>query len=1179
MDRASSRTILLLAVLAVAGGSGMALSGKSPPPEEHPETSKARRTKGEGNSCNECPKHPPEVKDPFTLLERFVGATGTPPADKFKRAEAIRDELKDLGYSRNVGVLLATLPDPQDSRFARLFDDMLSAVRIAIERVGYVDDRFFDPWRPDVVGDDQRPLRREQPTTLIFRSGEPHKVEPRAQDERSSPTDERDLLVLLVVGESPAWGVHRGALTEALDFAATMLSEKEGERDGKRAALPILGPTLSGTAESLRLSVARWFRPAPKGGGAGGHRAIPFDLNFISGTATSDRTRLTLGKELSARVNAELAGAGGRAAEPFVSSFAATVQPDSAQQAFSIEFLAEQLGDRPIALLSESSTAYGQGVGETSQSQRKDFRRTVIRLPFPLHISKLRSQAERERGDTVGSISDKDGERPAPDDEEVSEDAYPAKSADTQAVSDVTLEQTLRTMATEEVQGVVVAASSTSDALFLVRKVREAFPSVTIVLSGADLAYLKGADAFMNGVLISSTYPLLPWTQRLEFPFTGDESRMLFPSEAAEGAYNATGLLLAVRPEEVLVDYGAPFLLPRAGQTLHPPLWMTTVRKGTFWPVSVCSEVWSGCQAAKLGQGYLRELNPTPPETREAGIVNPKAWGQSHVFLFRMVNVLLVALDLFLIVGYWNSRVDSPASPTGWTIRWFAAPRVFPHAKMQRCEVASLLLIAFLVSVGFLAVDLVNARFSSDAQRAIAVGGAVMFALVCAGILGVAAHAAADALSWPKPWGGAAGRRVLAAGVALGVAFGMLIIGRGRFGALWHGGAEVVHATGLMLFVERARNLDSGVSLLSTALLIGVGLALWTLGNLRQVRIAEDAASLRRYGVIPPTSNRDKNLLSRMELLAPIKAAVTEAEGVLPKGFGLGLTVFTFLDALWISRRLVLFEYWGWGIACAAGYALLLALVVYACSRYLRTWRALEDVLAKVAPLGVTRALERIPTKIITSFKRPWDAEVFEVWMHHCQRVLGGLKAAPELIRDAADELGMEISELQKLLEPRVEAFIGTIQPETTSTPKPGQAKSLWEDFLAMRLVAYVHYIRTHLANFVAMSTAVLIIALWVTNFYPLSENRFLLMLVLVVTAAAVAIAALVSVQMSRNYVLSKIDRTPVGEVSWDGPFVTNLFIHVALPVLALLAVKFPELGHGWSALTSALSSAKTGGS
>jgi hypothetical protein len=123
-----------------------------------------------------------------------------------------------------------------------------------------------------------------------------------------------------------------------------------------------------------------------------------------------------------------------------------------------------------------------------------------------------------------------------------------------------------------------------------------------------------------------------------------------------------------------------------------------------------------------------------------------------------------------------------------------------------------------------------------------------------------------------------------------------------------------------------------------------------------------------------------------------------------------------------------------------------------------------------------------------------------------------------------------------------------------------------------MRFVAFIQYIRTHLANFVGVTTAALLPALWATNFYPLRQNRFLLMLVLGVTAFAMSVATFVFVQMNRNYVLSRLAGTAPGKVTWDRSFVTSILVHVAIPVLALLAVKFPELGRAWGALIATVS-------
>jgi len=81
------------------------------------------------------------------------------------------------------------------------------------------------------------------------------------------------------------------------------------------------------------------------------------------------------------------------------------------------------------------------------------------------------------------------------------------------------------------------------------------------------------------------------------------------------------------------------------------------------------------------------------------------------------------------------------------------------------------------------------------------------------------------------------------------------------------------------------------------------------------------------------------------------------------------------------------------------------------------------------------------------------------------------------------------------------------------------------------------------------------------TTFYPLRENRFLLMLVLLLAGAAVAISAVVAVQMNRNYVLSRIAGTAAGQVTWDRSFVVKLLFHVAVPALTIVSVKFPEIG------------------
>jgi hypothetical protein len=1163
-------TFLLIAALALGGGGGFMLSGRSTPPAPRPDVAKAKAAKKAADGTDEPQKRPGELKDPYYVLERFTGVKerASTPA---KRAEEIVKRLDRLGYARPMRFLVATVPDPQDSRFAKLFDDVVTGIRTAIESLGYVDDRFFDPWRPDVVDDDQRPLRRTQPTTLLFRNGDAH---PRAGVEA------HDLIAVLLVGESPARGVHGEALRAALSFVKTM-NEAEGASPEKRLTLDFLGPTLSGTAESLRATLVQWFDETREQG------RIPFNLQFITGTATSEANRDTLGADLATRINGRR-GVGVR----FSSKFGSTIHPDGAKLAFAVEYLDKKLHAKTIALLTESSTAYGFAVGAASRNTGQ-----VIQLSFPLHIAKLRNEFDRQQAEAAEPASPDLKKRLALDrveDGEVDEDAYPAKSRATQAASEISLEQTLRAISTENVQAVVIAASSTADVLFLVEKVRQSFPNVPVVVDGADLAYLHADVSFMEGVLIASTYPLLPWTQRLVFPFNGDQNRLLFPSEAAEGVYNAATQLLTSDATK-LVDYGPPLIVPDSVMPFRPSLWMSVVSRGTFWPVEVCSALGPHCDAAIQARSYLSSSDASIG-TKDPAVVRAVVWAQPRVFTFWLGRLVLCLLDLLLVLGYCVPFGAADGRSSGRFGNLLQAPEIFPHPRMQRFEVAMLLLVAFLVSSGFLAVDLatilpLGSDHANDPADRMARAALATFGAVVAFLLAVTVHAVVDWLDTRSTGEAAAARgmsRCARLGWTTGGTFGcalfMLVVARKHIEALARADGTTAEVRGLMLFIERARNLDSGVSLLWTATLIGAGLALWILGSLRQVRIAEDAAPLRRYGVIPAARPAPGSLLAKLGLETLMRGAVAEAEGVWPKGLGGWVMAFVLVDTLWIGRRLLFFEQSLWGVACVAGYGVLLALVVYACNRYLHTWRALENVLARAAPGQMTQALARIPTELITSFKRPWDADVFDVWIHHCHDVLGRLDGDPALLDKAAETLGIARADLQELAKPPVPCAVGATRPsDAVQAPEPGkkknQTENLWEDFLAMRLVAYVHYVRTQLSNFVAVSTAVLVVALWATNFYPLAENRFLLMLVLAVTVVAVSIAGLVSVQMSRNYVLSKMDRTAAGQVSWDSEFVANLLTHVALPVLTLLAVKFPELGRGWTAILSAISSAKTGGS
>jgi hypothetical protein len=1199
--------LLFSGVVAAATGGGVALSSSS----------SAGRASSEGkNAGREAPKKDDAAagdagadktaarahRDAVATLERFAGVERAEhdPGLCTRVTNAV-DRACRLGYQK-VHVLLATVPDPLDSRFAKLFDDEVAAIRMALERSGFIDDRFYDPWRRDAFGEDGKSLRWREPGMLVFRridAAEPPKGAP--EDE---PTKDRtELLVLLLVGETPTSGVHRQALRKALDIAAAIqeapcippamaeagrLDETTGARLPLLPKLPILGPAMSGSTESLRMNLTRWFEdqrhppqtPLSCSRGPG----PPFNLEIISGSATVDDNQPVLGAKLSAQIQKRF--------PQFSSSFRATVHPDSAQREFVLDYLVKRLDICRVAFLTEASTTYGEQFADPAN--QPDVRCNdgslprLVNLPFPLHISKLQNiapDAAAAKEPSAPGLQRRLGalER---DDDSPTPDSFPTKSRVTQSASEIALREVLDGIATEDVDAIVIVASSTADVLFLVERIRRSFPNVNVVVNDADIVFLHDDVPFMEGVLAASTYPLSPWTQRLSFPFEGDSNRLLFSSNAAEGTYNAALLLIDDLTDINVLDYSRPFAIPSSN--FWPPQWMTVISHGTFWPLAV--------HAAADGT-YLQAEVPQH-EALPVKKVKQEIWTLPHSYLFLLANVLLALLNVLTIGAYVRAKFIAPrkgtvrfervrrffgrptakgAQAAAGVLNLFSPPKVFSHPSMQRFEVAALLLTVLLLNLGFLAIGIVTTLPPTADVTGPWTFVTALLGVITAVVLMLTAHAFLD---WMRFRG--IPLRVLALALGLGTILAIGVLASSRLGALSKAGTEGWRVAHLMFFIERARNLDSGMSVLWMAVLLAAGHAMWTIGHLRQVRIAEDAVELRTHGVIAKDPRPAVAADDAPALDEPMRAVIEEAEGVFPSKLGLILMVIIFGDALWISRHLTYFEHPALGWICAVAYALLLALIVFGCARYLRAWWALEDVLARVAPLPIVDALRRIPGRLLTSFKRPWDARVFEVWQRHCQELYAahpnkhaGLKKWAAALKQ--DEAAFAANLLTAPLATQIEW--------SKKFPRPPRSKrglkwrAQWDQFLAMRLVAFIQYTRTHLTNFIGVSTAAILPALWATNFYPLRQNRFLLMLVLAVAAAAIIVPAVVFVQMNRNYVLSRLARTSPGRVTWDRGFVSSILVHVAVPLLALLAVKFPELGRWWGAIIAGVAALGGGGS
>jgi hypothetical protein len=549
---------------------------------------------------------PPRVESQATALPKLTGQPfqaaalvcefSTPEREKcqpFWRGEA--SSITKPAQIESLEFLLATLPDPQESSFNYIFDRYLEAIQRALEATGYTIDRYDLPWlktgtdrKADQAAPSQTRAARE-PGVILFRKSEKGK---------------NSLLVLFLIGETPTAGIHQAALLNALNQTKRM---SQGA-----STIRLLGPTFSGSATSLAITVRGWLESNAS-----------WKVNIISGSATgvdkADFLRRIHPPDMTDRVQ-----------------FAATITPGISDLAV---FINEYLlpGRSPnqlkIAMLRESNTTYGQGISSTNRQRQKleveqglqkieqDLQKIeqdpqkleqerqnlqqelqklkqeqqnlavpILELPFPLHISKLRTAAEKANSEFAkkGSDADPTQRKNVPlrmDENKESADVVPMFSEVELASRELVLSDLLSTINRERINYLGLVASNVPDRIFLVREIRQHCPNVVIFTLGADILYLHPeARSEFRGLLMVTPYPLFNPNQLWTYPFKGVSNRLQFPLPNAQGTYNAT-LALFDRPE-LMLEYGSPFDSDLSPEHVRKPsLWVSVVGRDRLWPI------------------------------------------------------------------------------------------------------------------------------------------------------------------------------------------------------------------------------------------------------------------------------------------------------------------------------------------------------------------------------------------------------------------------------------------------------------------------------------------------------------------------------------------------------------------------------------------------------------------
>lgn len=474
------------------------------------------------------------------VIEEYLHIGGVP-------ADAAGPTRPTFGGQFALEYLIATIPDPNDPRLTYLFERHLDAILVALAMEGYVRDR-------------EVPLFRSSATSpgstlgvILLRP------EPRRSRGRS---DRPPLLVLLLVPEKPTFGVDKPALAAALSCACSTSTA--------RLPIRILGPTFSGSARSIGIVLDHWRPPPDASETYEKARSEGPVFRVVSGSATNRDTKATLEKN-------------------DYTTYGATVHADDRLFRALAGYLKglrriQRRGSGShydVAILTEFTTSYGQGFLDPSDLD-------ALTLPFPLHIASMLGE---KAGVTAGQKAaapqqDKDKAKEPPEDASLSDPA--------RASARLALAQLLTTISLEEIRYVGIVATDVNDKLFLAREIRQFCPNVRLFTFESDILFTDRAwSDVLRGMLVVSTYPLLNENQAWTARGTGSRRRIQFASDAAQGIYNATLLLL--NEKEHLLEFARPEPARTAASTpspgvperLQPPVWLSVVGSGSLWPLRI----------------------------------------------------------------------------------------------------------------------------------------------------------------------------------------------------------------------------------------------------------------------------------------------------------------------------------------------------------------------------------------------------------------------------------------------------------------------------------------------------------------------------------------------------------------------------------------------------------------
>lgn len=497
-------------------------------------------------------------------------------------------------------VLIATVPDPLQSSEALQFDRDIAALQEAASTAGYDFQRIATPWQVSDLSEpkdlkDAREVDRyrqtfgNEPGALLFRK------RTRAGDVRLEAPD--SLLLLVLVPESPIYGLNLAAGREAIGAVSALLDHgftaSEPDAPEKASRIRWIGPSYSASASGLRRleqeTQPRLLFDALSGTvSTNSANAFLMKLNQDGGEPSADEHGKATLAELDQSAMCWFLG---QATRPGMHS------------------------DEPVVVLQEDETAYGGNISDPTASANpcSPLSNLVRRFTFPRGVSHVRrvygntlKNATSGQQQDEASTSNSSVTLSFRDELEDPLDAVPEFAPQSPVSNESVLAAIASSIKHLHARAIVIRTSDPLDQLFLARYFRQECPDSRLVLFNAErlLTRLRG-DFDLDGTLVVTRFPLFQ-NSYLQTPFRGESRHSLTFTNSREEAVFLAALMQIKHGHLPLLQ--SPFAHKR--YAMAP--WISVAAGGDFWPVAYFGSDLVATDS-KLPDDVLL-LNDTPPE-------------------------------------------------------------------------------------------------------------------------------------------------------------------------------------------------------------------------------------------------------------------------------------------------------------------------------------------------------------------------------------------------------------------------------------------------------------------------------------------------------------------------------------------------------------------------------------